>query len=159
MQHSAILFALQSHMRETFWISYGCWCLMEIWIFARDRRGASGEKKDYGSVFINIVLITAGNTLAFMAPFMWPSARIALPSLPMFYAAVALIWIGIALRLWAVFTLGRQFRDLPGVLDAKVANGVQNPVDLDGKLRRGLPDGACRGIASPGIRNEAALHG
>jgi len=111
------LYAVLSQTRQAFWISYATWCVMEIWIFARDRRPASGRRMDRGSVFLNIALITAGNTLAFMAPFLWPQARIALPAMPLFETAIALIWAGMALRLWAVFTLGRQFRSTVRILD------------------------------------------
>ena len=112
-----VLYAMDPQTRQTFWISYIAWCLLEVWIFSRDRRAASGKGKDYGSVFVNIVLIAAGNTVAFMAPFVWPWAHIALPPMPVFQTAIAMIWIGMALRLWAVLTLGRHFRTAVRILD------------------------------------------
>jgi protein-S-isoprenylcysteine O-methyltransferase len=112
-----VLYAMDPQTRLAFWISYIAWCLLEVWIFSRDRRAASGKGKDYGSVFVNIFLITAGNIVAFMAPFVWPWAHIALPPMPVFQTAIAMIWIGMALRLWAVLTLGRHFRTAVRILD------------------------------------------
>ena len=112
-----VLYAIERQTLEAFWISYIAWCLLEVWIFSRDRRAATGKGKDYGSVFVNIFLIAAGNTVAFMAPFAWPWARIALPPIPVFQTAIVMIWIGIALRLWAVLTLGKLFRVSVRILD------------------------------------------
>jgi protein-S-isoprenylcysteine O-methyltransferase len=112
-----LLFVLNQQTLTIFWISYIAWCVLELWIFGRDRRAASGKSKDYGTVFLNIVLITAGNTLAFMAPHLWPWGRIALPPMPVFQIAMAMMWIGMALRLWAVLTLGRHFRTAVRILD------------------------------------------
>jgi protein-S-isoprenylcysteine O-methyltransferase len=97
-----------------FWTSYFAWILMEMWIFSRDRRAASGQRKDRGSVFFIIASISAGQTLAFYAPHLWPWARIAAP---VFWPGVALVWAGIALRIWAVLTLGRHFRTAVRILD------------------------------------------
>ena len=112
-----VLYAMDPQTRQTFWISYAAWCLLELWVFVRDRRAASGKGKDYGTVFVNVVMVTAGNVVAFMAPFLWPWARIALSPLPVFYTAVALMWLGMVLRLCAVLTLGRHFRAAVRILD------------------------------------------
>jgi protein-S-isoprenylcysteine O-methyltransferase len=101
-------------VRLAFLASYGAWILMEIWIFSRDRRAAGGEKKDRGSVFFIIATISIGQTLAFYAPHLWPSARI--PA-PVFWPGVTLVWLGIGLRIWAVQTLGKHFRTAVRILD------------------------------------------
>jgi len=108
---------LQQTVNLAFWISYGAWCVMEIWIFSRDRRATTGEKKDRGSMFFIVLTITAGITLAFYAPHLWPGAKMALPMLPRFSTGIALIWLGIALRVWAVLTLGKYFRTAVRILD------------------------------------------
>jgi protein-S-isoprenylcysteine O-methyltransferase len=97
-----------------FLISYFAWILMEIWIFSRDLRAAPGERKDRGSVFVITGAISAGQILAFYAPHYWPWARI---GLPVFWPGVVLVWTGIALRVWAVLTLGRHFRTAVRILD------------------------------------------
>lgn len=116
MQHP-YLFMMQHDMQLVFWISYCTWILMEVWIFARDARRASGEKKDRGSVFVIIVLITIGISTAFTAPHIWRWAHIDLPPLPVFWTAIALMWAGVVLRTWSVLTLGRHFRTSVRILD------------------------------------------
>lgn len=114
---SSYLFTMNSQTQTAFWVSYWAWALMEIWIFSRDRRKASGEKKDRGSVFVLIVLITLGISTAFMAPHVWRFARIMAPPEPVFWTAIGLMWAGIVLRMWAVLTLGRHFRTAVRILD------------------------------------------
>ncbi|GAA0527113.1 protein-S-isoprenylcysteine O-methyltransferase [Rhizomicrobium palustre] len=104
-------------IRNAYFTSYWAWILMEIWIFSRDVRKGSGQKKDRGTFILICVLITAGITLAFWAPHLWPQAKMALPMLPRVWTAITLIWAGIFLRSWAVLTLGRHFRTSVRILD------------------------------------------
>ncbi len=104
-------------LRLAFWISYWAWIAMEVWIFSRDLKKGSGEKKDRGSIFVIFAGIGGGITLAFWAPHLWPWAHIALPYEPLFWTAFAMMWAGIVLRLWAVFTLGKHFRTSVRILD------------------------------------------
>jgi Putative protein-S-isoprenylcysteine methyltransferase len=108
--------AAPSVLQTAFWISYWAWILMEIWIFSRDIKKGSGEKKDRGTFLLIVVLISAGITTAFYAPHVWPFARIAL-TVPVFWGALAMIWAGIGLRVWAVVTLGQHFRTSVRILD------------------------------------------
>jgi protein-S-isoprenylcysteine O-methyltransferase len=62
-------------------------------------------------------MITAGMFIAFLAPHLWPWARIALPPVPLFDTAIAMTWTGIVLRIWAVLTLGRHFRTSVRILE------------------------------------------
>jgi len=111
MQHPIYyLFAQDPKWSTLFYASYGAWALMELTILMRDARAASGQKKDAGSRFAFMVLIPASFFAAWAAPYYWPMARIALPARATFYTAITLIWAGMALRLWAVVTLGRFFR-------------------------------------------------
>lgn len=107
---NAFLFGQNPHWSLIFWVSYGAWVTMELWLVRRDARVAQGEARDRGSRYVLWILIPAGLIGAFNAPRMWPQAAIALPAQPLFEAAIACMWIGIALRLWAVLTLGRFFR-------------------------------------------------
>lgn len=56
------------------------------------------------------VSIGVANSLAFNAPRNWHGAQIDAPPHWLAGAGIVLIWGGIALRLWAVRTLGRFFR-------------------------------------------------
>lgn len=104
------LFAMSPQTQLAFWISYTAWCVVEFFIYRRDRRAATGETRDRGSKQIIYAMVFAALTIAFAAPHLWPWARIPLPALPVFWTAIAMIWLGVALRLWAVITLGKHFR-------------------------------------------------
>jgi protein-S-isoprenylcysteine O-methyltransferase len=110
MNRTAILFEQTPNWPPVFWVSYAAWVIMELWLLLRDARAAQGKAKDRGSRFVLSVLIPVGLVGAFTAPHIWPQAHIALSAQPTFYTAIGLIWVGIALRLWAVATLGRFFR-------------------------------------------------
>ncbi len=110
MTPSAPLFALHPAWRSAFIASYAAWGLMEMWIMRRDRRPAQGEKRDRGSLWVIVLMFWTGLGGAFFAAFWAPWGRIPLPPEPVFYAGIALMWAGMAFRLWAVLTLGRFFR-------------------------------------------------
>lgn len=99
-----------------FWISNFAWISLEVWILARDRKGAPGAQPDRGSLPIIGLLVVAGVTGAFLASHLGVG-RIAAPAAPLFYGAIALIWLGIAFRTWAVLTLGRFFRTAVAIED------------------------------------------
>lgn len=80
---------------------------MEAWVMLREARGTAGEQRDRGSR--NFVFLSNGVGLwgAFALHWAWPAAaihaRVLIPG-------VALIWLGMGLRIWAVRTLGKFFR-------------------------------------------------
>jgi len=104
------LFAFFPLWRAIFWLSYGAWGLFEVWVFSRDRRAVTGEKRDSGSLYVLVTLIVLGILLAFTAPHIAPFARVRLAPALLFFGAIALMWFGMMLRLWAIQTLGRFFR-------------------------------------------------
>ena len=93
-----------------FWVSYAVWGTMELWLIRRDARPVQGENRDRGSRYAFMVLLPAGLVGAFVAPGILPQANITLSPRPTFYFAIACIWAGVALRFWAISTLGRFFR-------------------------------------------------
>ena len=95
--------------RYAFWISYGTWAVTELSIWSRDRRRVKGERADKGSMLGIAAAITIGIFVAFSAA--WRGiGRIPLPPEVMVGVGILLIWTGIAIRIWAVRTLGRYFR-------------------------------------------------
>jgi len=97
--------------------SYVAWLAMEIWIGLRDRRRSSGTSGDRGSriILIAMFFITLTGAWYATAAFRW--ARIAPFHFQLFLVGLALVWAGIALRLWAVLVLGRFFRTIVVVQD------------------------------------------
>lgn len=91
-----------------FEISWLAWPLSELAIFLRDRRPATGDVRDEGSRRLIILAIAASLTAS-----CWAATHLrqaAFPSQWVRWPGEAAMWAGIALRLWAVHTLGRFFR-------------------------------------------------
>jgi protein-S-isoprenylcysteine O-methyltransferase len=104
------LFTQAPFWRQIFWDSYIVWVVFEVWVFTRDRKRVAGTARDQGSIILLVALLVAGLILAFTLPRTTPFARMALPPVPRVIAAILLIWSGMALRLWAILTLGKFFR-------------------------------------------------
>jgi protein-S-isoprenylcysteine O-methyltransferase len=90
--------------------SYIAWIVMEVWIFRRDRRKSSGASGDRGSLIVLVVMLTISLTGAWYAAAALPFARIVPVHFQLFLIGLALIWAGMALRIWAILVLGRFFR-------------------------------------------------
>ena len=104
------LYELSSVWRRVFWSSWAAWVLTELWVFSRDQRAASGETRDEGSRAPLVGLIFLGVCLAFFLGWRSDGWRIAGPPALVFWTGIALVLTGVALRIWAVRTLGRFFR-------------------------------------------------
>ena len=92
------------------WVSYVAWFVMEWWIISRDRRRFSGRAADRGSFFGFVIAIPAALIIAFNAVLAHPEWRIAALQPALSWAGIAMMWAGMAFRLWAVLTLGAFFR-------------------------------------------------
>ena len=93
-----------------FWTSYVAWFVMEWWILSRDRRRYSGRVADRGSFLGFMITIPLALIIAFNATFRLPQFHIAALQPVLSWIGVAMIWAGMAFRLWAVLTLGAFFR-------------------------------------------------
>lgn len=107
--HHGFAFTVSPLWRQAFWFSYLAWIAIELAIWSRDFARVKGERNDRFSMFAIGASIGAGITLAFNAPRLAP-AWIAAPPPLLAGVGIVLIWTGVALRLWAVRTLGRFFR-------------------------------------------------
>ena len=107
--HEDFAFALTPLWRQAFWASYLAWIAIEIAIWSRDVARVKGKRNDRFSMLAIGVSIGVGISLAFNAPRI-AHAWIQAPPQLLAGLGIALIWTGIALRLWAVRTLGRFFR-------------------------------------------------
>jgi protein-S-isoprenylcysteine O-methyltransferase len=106
---AAFAFTVSLLWREAFWFSYVTWIAIELAIWSRDVVRVKGKRNDRFSMLAIGVSIGIGITLAFNAPHR-VQAWIAAPPELLAGLGIALIWAGIALRLWAVRALGRFFR-------------------------------------------------
>lgn len=95
--------------RTAFWVSYAGWAIIELGIWSRDRARVKGERTDRFSMLAIVIGITAGIFAAFYGAHV-TETRIAAPGALLVGLGIALIWIGVAFRLWSVRTLGRFFR-------------------------------------------------
>jgi protein-S-isoprenylcysteine O-methyltransferase len=107
--HGHFAFAVTPLWRQAFWLSYLAWIAIELAIWSRDIAGVKGKRNDRFSMLAIGVSIGAGISLAFNAPGI-VQAWIPAPPQALVGLGIALIWTGIALRIWAVRTLGRFFR-------------------------------------------------
>ena len=98
------------HWYQLFIFSYVAWIAMEIGIGIRDRRKSSGTSGDRGSLILLIAMFFIVLTAAWYATDTLAWARFPAFRFEIFLIGIALIWAGIALRLWAVRVLGRFFR-------------------------------------------------
>ncbi len=92
--------------------SNAAWILSEMWIFIRDLRAAKGVRADRGSFAIIVIAIAASLTAAYWSIKVFPFARLPDGNIGAvrFASGIAAMWIGIALRVWSVVTLGAFFR-------------------------------------------------
>lgn len=97
-------------MRAVFWATYLIWIACEIGLVLRERGQPSGADTDRGSRRFVVTMVTLSILAAFLLHAYAPAARIAPPTLPLVGSGLVLMWLGIVLRYWSVWTLGRHFR-------------------------------------------------
>jgi protein-S-isoprenylcysteine O-methyltransferase len=96
--------------QNVFWVSYVAWFVMEWWVISRDRRRFTGRTADRGSFFGFIICIPLALIIAFNAAIHLPQFQIAALQPALSWLGIAMMWAGMAFRLWAVLTLGAFFR-------------------------------------------------
>ncbi len=104
------IWLLNAGWPRAYWFSYATVALFEVWVWLRDRRGVSGESADRGSLRIVLGAIAVGLLAAFYAARAADFARLTAWKVEARLATLVLIWSGLALRLWAIMTLGAFFR-------------------------------------------------
>ena len=112
IHQSALAGLLWAHWRGLLAVANAAWGISEISILARDWRIVRGVSKDRSSLAVIIAALIAS-----LAASNWCAAHASFAKLPdgdpgavRFAAGIALMWLGIGLRQWAVAVLGRFFR-------------------------------------------------
>jgi protein-S-isoprenylcysteine O-methyltransferase len=102
-----------------FWLSFGAWVVIWIGLVLRDR-GSNVDvhtPSDQGSRTVIGISLWSGVLLAFLMAWAVPAAHIPGRGWPLLLAGLGLMWGGIALRVWAVRTLGSLFRTVVVIQD------------------------------------------
>jgi protein-S-isoprenylcysteine O-methyltransferase len=97
-------------MRILFWATYVVWIGGEIGLVLRELGKPSGANLDRGSRRFVAIVIMISIVAAFLLRAYAPAARIAPATLPLIGGGLVLMWLGMALRYWSVWSLGRHFR-------------------------------------------------
>ncbi|WP_405163149.1 isoprenylcysteine carboxylmethyltransferase family protein [Nocardia sp. NBC_01499] len=101
-----------------FWTAVACWQLAELVVFLRGNSvRAPGSRHDHGSVWLVLGSGLLGFVLIVSTPFVVPWARLS-GGWVLFAAGIALVFLGIALRLWAVRSLGQFFQPVVTIQSA-----------------------------------------
>jgi protein-S-isoprenylcysteine O-methyltransferase len=95
---------------QVLWASYMSWFVMEMWILSRDIRRFRGRKADRGSFWGFFICIPTALYIASVAPRSHHEWAIMGPQPALIWIGIAMMWAGMAFRLWAVLTLGAFFR-------------------------------------------------
>jgi protein-S-isoprenylcysteine O-methyltransferase Ste14 len=99
----------QSIISYVFWISLAAWMVSEAIIRFHDRKLVvkGAKQQDKGSKGVIVILAIVAIVLSILSVYHVPSLNF--QNLGIFTLGIALIWLGIPIRWWAINTLGRFF--------------------------------------------------
>jgi protein-S-isoprenylcysteine O-methyltransferase Ste14 len=95
--------------RIVFYATLGVFVLLEQSIRVRSWRSRGGRSVDRGSILVVVLSLGLGVGGGIALANDAPAAAVAFARWPLFVVGVVLMWVGIALRQWAVAALGRFF--------------------------------------------------
>lgn len=98
------------HLYDVIFIaSYALWLVFEF-VAGSSRKSRDPKRaRDRGSFFFLIAMIWLGIGLEFVCVFRFPQAAIPWMRTQVFFLGIALMWVGIAFRYYAMRVLGRYF--------------------------------------------------
>jgi protein-S-isoprenylcysteine O-methyltransferase Ste14 len=102
-----------------FWLNFCAWVAIWVGLVLRDR-GSNVDvhtPTDQGSRTVIGISLWSGVLLAFLTAWAVPAAHIPGSGWPLLLGGLVLMWGGIALRIWAVRTLGSLFRTVVVIQD------------------------------------------
>ena len=88
------------------------WLVLEAGLLIRDRiRGKGSAARDHGTLWLNIVIITAAVVAAgLLTGAVNNAGPRAFGSTGLGVAGLLVMWTGLAVRIWAIVVLGNSFR-------------------------------------------------
>jgi protein-S-isoprenylcysteine O-methyltransferase Ste14 len=87
------------------------WLALEAGLLIRDRiRGKGSTARDQGTLWLNIIVITAAVVVAGMLTGVLKNAAWQFGSAGLSVASPIVMWAGLAVRTWAIMALGTSFR-------------------------------------------------
>jgi len=105
--HSPLIYS--GWFAVAFWIAFGIWWLPEMFGNVVHRRVSGVQAHDRGSFAVLFGVFFAGFGLAFLFTVALPAATITWEQVPMFVVGLVLLLLGVALRWYAIWTLGKYF--------------------------------------------------
>ena len=100
-----------------FWLTFCAWVVFWFRIGLRDRGADGRATADQGSRTLIVLSLWSGVLVAFLTAWTVPAAQIPGSGWPVLLGGLVLMWCGMALRIWAVRTLGPQFRTVVMIQD------------------------------------------
>lgn len=89
--------------------SYLIWTVMEVIVEIRHRRRFGAQRHDRGSKVAVAVLSALGVVLCILLAYMVPATAITNARVFLFWLGILLVYVGMALRLYAIKVLGTSF--------------------------------------------------
>jgi protein-S-isoprenylcysteine O-methyltransferase Ste14 len=102
-------FSGHPYYNTLFLFTYGAWLVFEFTTGKSRKSSGPARGLDRGSYWFLIAMIWTGISLDFALTFMFQQAAIPRMRTEVFLAGIALMWIGVAFRYYAMRVLGRFF--------------------------------------------------
>jgi protein-S-isoprenylcysteine O-methyltransferase Ste14 len=105
-------FALEWVINVIVQLTIAVWLTLEAGLLIRDRvRGKGSAARDRGTLWLNVVIITAAVVAAgILTGVLQNAAAWQFGSAGLSVAGLLVMWAGLAVRIWAIVVLGRSFR-------------------------------------------------
>jgi protein-S-isoprenylcysteine O-methyltransferase Ste14 len=111
---------MRAVLSPPFLVSIYCWFAFEVGLLVRDLVRRKGRlRKDRGTRAIVSLSLAGSVWLGILLPTWVPALDTPAPH-AFAAAGIVVIWLGLAVRVWAVLTLGRSFSTFVGVEAAQV---------------------------------------
>jgi len=93
-------------------LTIAAWLVLEAGLLIRDRiRGRGGTARDRGTLWLNIIIITAAVVAAgILTDVLRDATAWQFGSAGLSVAGLLVMWAGLAVRIWAIVVLGTSFR-------------------------------------------------